>query len=104
MEWNWDIAAVISEFVSALAVVISLIYLAAQVRQNTRLMRTSAKHRLTETSQQLVYQAADNADVWVKLMNGEAASTAEENARMSLLVRRAMLKGFESQCYHQEAG
>lgn len=103
MDINWEIVAVISEFVGAVAVVVSLIYVAVQLRQNTRLMRTTAKQNLTESTQQMIYQAGQNADIWVKLTSGVEPSTPEEDARMSLLVR-AMLRGFESQCYHNEAG
>jgi hypothetical protein len=36
----------LGEFVSAVAVVVSLVYLAVQVRQNTRMMRVSTHHAL----------------------------------------------------------
>ena len=39
MNINWDIIAAVSEAIGAIAVVISLIYLAFQVRQNTRAIR-----------------------------------------------------------------
>jgi hypothetical protein len=34
---NWEVGAAIAEIVSAIAVVISLIYLASQIRQNPEL-------------------------------------------------------------------
>lgn len=103
MSLNWEILGVVSEFVGAVAVVISLIYLSVQIRQNTRLMRATAKQSLTETTQGLIYHLSENADVWVKLVSGQEPTSAEEDARMSLLVR-AMLRGFESQCYQYETG
>ena len=39
---NWDLVGVFAEVVGALAVVISLVYLAVQTRDNTRVMRSRA--------------------------------------------------------------
>ena len=99
----WDAVAATGEVVGALAVVISLVYLAVQVRQNTRVMRAAAKHSLTEATQGLIYKMSEHPDCWVKLVSGQPADSPEEDARMSLLVR-AMCRGFESQCYQAEAG
>jgi len=100
---NWEVISAVSEIVGAVAVVISLIYVAAQIRQNTKMMRTAAKQSLTEASQNLIYTAIDKSDEWVKLTTGDDPASPEEDARMSLLVR-AMLRGFESQCYQYESG
>jgi len=100
---NWEAISAVSEIVGAVAVVISLIYVAAQIRQNTKMMRATAKQGLTEASQNLIYTAIDKSEEWVKLTTGDDASTREEDARMSLMVR-AMLRGFESQCYQYESG
>ena len=100
---NWEAISAVSEIVGAVAVVISLIYVAAQIRQNTKMMRTAAKQSLTEASQNFIYKGIDRSEEWVKLMTGDNPSTPEEDARMSLLVR-AMLRGFESQCYQYESG
>lgn len=100
---NWEAIGAVGEIIGALAVLISLIYLALQVRQNTMVMRAAAKQNLTEASQNLIYKMVENSSHWVKLISGEEAASAEEQAEMSLLVR-AMLRGFESQCYHYEAG
>lgn len=100
---NWEAIGAIGEIGGALAVLVSLIYLAVQIRQNTKMMRSSAKQQLTAGTQNLIYKAIDNSDAWVKLTNGEHASTPEEDARMSLLVR-AMLRGFEAQVYQHQAG
>ena len=100
---SWEAISAVSEIVGAVAVVVGLIYVAAQIRQNTKLMRAAAKQSLTEASQNFIYTAIDRSEEWVKLMTGDDPSTPEEEARMSLLVR-AMLRGFESQCYQRESG
>lgn len=103
MAINWEIVGVISEAVGAIAVVITLVYLAVQIRQSTRMMRSTAKHSLTEATQNLIFKFADHPDAWVKLVSGAEPATPEEDARMSLLTR-AMLRGFESQCYQHQVG
>ena len=100
---NWEAVSAISEIIGAIAVVISLVYVATQIRQNTKLMRSTAKQSLTETTQGLIYKMVDYSGEWLKLTTGEMPSTPEEDSRMSLLVR-ATLRGFESQCYQYEAG
>jgi hypothetical protein len=100
---NWQAIGAIGEIGGAVAVLVSLIYLATQIRQNTKMMRSSAKQELTISTQNLIYKAIDNSDIWVKLTKGEQASSPEEDARMSLLVR-AMLRGFEAQAYQYQAG
>ena len=100
---NWEAISAISEITGAIAVVVSLVYVAAQIRQNTKMMRSAAKQGLTETSQNLIYKAMDNPADWLKLVNGEQPDSPEQDARMSLLAR-AMLRGFESQCYQYDVG
>ena len=100
---NWEAIGAIGEIGGAFAVLVSLIYLAAQIRQNTKMMRSSAKQELTVATQNLIYKLIDNSDIWVKLTTGGEASSPEEDARMSLLVR-AMLRGFEAQIYQYQAG
>ena len=100
---NWEAIGAIGEIGGAIAVLVSLIYLAVQIRQNTKMMRSSSKQQLTADTQNVIYKAMDNPEVWVKLTNGDPASSPEEDARMSLLVR-AMLRGFEAQVYQYDAG
>ena len=45
---NWDAIGAIAELIGAIAVVITLIYLAIQVRQNTRAIRLDTGHAITE--------------------------------------------------------
>ena len=44
---NWEAISAISDIVGAIAVVVSLIYIAVQIRQNTRMMRSGAKQSLS---------------------------------------------------------
>ncbi len=47
---NWDAISAVGEIVGALAVVVSLIYLAAQIRQNTKVARASMRHGITDSA------------------------------------------------------
>ncbi len=51
-EWtmNWDAISAVGEIVGALAVVVSLIYLATQIRQNTKVARSSMRHGITDSA------------------------------------------------------
>lgn len=100
---NWEAISAIGEITGAVAVLISLIYLALQIRQNTKMMRSTAKQQLAEASQNVIYITMENPEEWIKLQTGETASSPDQDAKMSLLVR-AIMRGFESQCYHYESG
>jgi hypothetical protein len=51
---NWQAIGAIGEIGGAVAVLVSLIYLATQIRQNTKMMRSSAKQELTISTQNLI--------------------------------------------------
>jgi hypothetical protein len=55
--------SVVAQVVSALSVVISLIYLAAQIRQNTRAVRNATHHELTVTRLDYITLVAQNPDL-----------------------------------------
>lgn len=100
---NWEAIGAISESLGAIAVIVSLFYVAIQIRQNTRVMKAAAKQSLTEASQALIYKLVDQSELWVKLRSGVEAADSEEDARMSLMMR-AMFRGFEAQCYQYDSG
>jgi hypothetical protein len=60
---NWDAVGAISELVGAFAVVITLIYLAIQVRQNTRAIRLDTGHAITEEFRSMFAMMAENKDL-----------------------------------------
>lgn len=68
------------EFVGAIAIVITLVYLAVQVRQNTRMMRASIRQARSDSSVQLYSLGATSvvAEIRDKESRGEALSELEE--------------------------
>ena len=87
---NWEAIGAIGEFVGALAVVLTLVYLALQVRQNTTGMRVAAKLEITK-------QFADYTDLLLlnpkllelnlKAMQGAQLEELEQAQFNILLVR-----------------
>ncbi len=51
----------IGDFLGGIGVVVTLLYLAAQIRQNTRMMRGTARQQLTQMSLDNVYRWAEYA-------------------------------------------
>ena len=67
---NWDAIGAIGEIIGALAVLITLIYLSIQIRQNTRVARSTVRQAISESSQTAASDVINNADV-AKLFYGD---------------------------------
>lgn len=63
-----------SEIMASLAVVITLVYLAKQVRQSTRVNKAAARHSLSQFALELSKFRAEHADRWAKVMQQEELS------------------------------
>jgi uncharacterized membrane protein len=65
---NWDAIGAVAEVIGALAVLITLIYLALQIRQNTRAINSSALDSTVNTisiARQSIYENDDVARVYL---------------------------------------
>lgn len=86
---NWDALAAFAELLAALAVFASLLYLAVQVRQSTRLARIAAEAAgvtaMREASRPIV-QDAELARIFFTGLKDYDALTADEQARFQLLM------------------
>jgi len=60
----------IGEFVAAIGVIISLVYLATQIRQNTSAVRSSASQAITETRTDFLKSISDSPEVARMFSNG----------------------------------
>jgi hypothetical protein len=66
---NWAAIEAISDTVSAVAVVVTLIYLAIQIRHNTKAVKSENVHRVTDSFNQINTLIASDeklADLWQK--------------------------------------
>jgi hypothetical protein len=66
---NWEAIGAIGEIIGALAVLITLVYLSIQVRDNTKTVKSEDLHRVTYSFNALnllVASDEDLANVWFK--------------------------------------
>ena len=85
---NWDAIAAISEIVGAFAVLITLIYLSIQVRDNTKTVKSDNVHRVTDSFNalnMLIASDADLADIWFKGVADFEALNETEKARFGFI-------------------
>jgi hypothetical protein len=63
MPLNWEAISAIGQIVGAIAVVISLIYLAREIRSNAHATRRAAMRSLLEAFNQLAQQLSSHSDL-----------------------------------------
>ena len=80
---NWETIAAISEAVGAMAVVVSLIYLAVQIRQNTKAIRGTTIDAITAHQQEELRWSSEMPEVFRKALEEPEALTYEESWRLS---------------------
>ena len=78
---NWEAVAATGEFLGAVAVVGSLVYLAIQIRQTRQMFTASAQQQLTDSFQQIMRDVWSNPEVhriWhLATTNSEQLSEAD---------------------------
>jgi hypothetical protein len=92
---NWDAVGAIGEIAGALAVIITLVYLSAQVRQNTRASRLAAIQAASENSSRFSELIAADPElselVWRGMREPESLDEAETRrwfAAWNVFIRR----------------
>ena len=100
---NWDAIAAIGTFIGAIAVIVSLIYLAVQTKQNTRAMRSASFHQVRESFSEIPLALAQNSELAsiLALVNSDPGSlTTEQIIRYEMILltimRRAESAYFQS--------
>ena len=81
---NWEAIGALSEMIGAIAVVITLVYLAIQIRQNTRAIRLDTGHDVAEEYRDIFALMAQNeglAELVHKAAVDGAAITGAEKVR-----------------------
>ena len=104
-EHLWDAVGAIGELVGALAVVVSILYLAAQIRANTRIEKARASfdatHSWAATTDMLFQQPEETLNTVIEAFNPECdpeAMSDEQFQRMTFLWR-AIGQKLEGQYY-----
>ncbi len=88
---NWDAIGAIGELLSAAAVVVTLVYLAAQIRQNNVAMRVAAKQEITRQFSDYTDLLLQNPDLHEINIRGQAGEDLQglERGRFFILLQKA---------------
>jgi hypothetical protein len=78
---NWDMLSAIGEILSSVAVLVTLIYLAIQTRQNTDSIRASTRQSSLAADQDFLLQAQNDPEL--HLLRYKRELTDEEKVRLS---------------------
>ena len=84
---SWELAAAIAQVVGAAAVVVSLVYLAGQIRSQTRESRLNATREIAQDFRNLVAEVARDDDMFVlfrRSMTNSGELSEEERARIHM--------------------
>lgn len=79
---NWEALSAISEVLGAVAVLLTLIYLAMQMRQNTASVQANTRQAILQEDQQFVFRAMDDPELI--LLRFKPNLTDEEKIRLSM--------------------
>ncbi len=85
---NWDAVVAFAEIIGVVAVIASLIYVAAQIRQNTDIARATIVHEtsvLFSRFHEVLATDAELADIYCRGTNGEDLSEVEVLRFLSLV-------------------
>ena len=102
---NWDAVGAVAELIGGVAVLITLIYLSIQVKQNSRMQRqlnvTEQTNRCIDSGQ-LLASDPEFADLFAKSINNKELSPTEFSRLSGFLF--AILTDFEEMYYTHKSG
>lgn len=103
---NWDAIGAIGETVGALAVLITLIYLASQIRQSNRIGRTSSEAEfrvMAQTVNRIILETPDGDPFLEELLKEEPNFTPPQRAKAIQFARsQANLWAFADSSYRNK--
>jgi hypothetical protein len=76
---NWEAIGAIGEVVGAFAVIATLLYLAVQIRQNTKAIRSTTLTAITEHKHFELRWSSDIAPAWRKALTDPSSLTPDES-------------------------
>jgi hypothetical protein len=103
---DWDAVSAIAQIVGSVAVVLSVLYLAVQVHQSTRVAKLAAQDAAATSLREVTRPFAENADlarIWRAGLEDLQSLSAEEQARFFHSVYQ-FLKAFETIHFHHVYG
>jgi hypothetical protein len=98
---NWEAIRTISEVVGALAVVLSLVYVGVQIRQNTRQVKVATHDGTTRDFRQFTRQmlASGLTQVFARGLEDHASLSEEQKLEFAFMMYD-VFKAFENVHYH----
>ena len=99
---NWDALGAIGNLLAAIGVIVSLIYLAVQIRQNSILTKASIKHSLASQTQISSQSWAEHAEAVMRVVEKNNPSTSDEFVTQQLL--QANFRSYENYLYQYKIG
>ena len=103
---NWAKASAISDIIVAISVIISLIYVAGQLEQNTQALKQTAAISTTQvwtTQQTLLAQDADLNRIFWQGMNADAPLTESDQMRFEAFLS-GWIQAFQQSYLLHESG
>ena len=102
---NWEAIGAVSEVLGAVCVILTLGYLAVQIRQNTAMMTAQTVQASVDATQRVLLYRAEHAEVRAvlrKARNDEALSHDEFEVVTAYL--QASLMNFQARLQHNTRG
>ena len=96
---NWEAIGAVGEIVGALAVFLTLLYLAVQLRQNSLIAKATIRENRTDSSQTIILALKNETE----LLSKTEPLNEEEALRFNLLMR-AMFRDAEAYSYQNRLG
>ena len=106
MNLNWEAIGAVGELLGATAVFATLVYLATQIRQNTKMMKATIRQELGNASIDMTIQFSDHAAVFAKMQQVGSLPKWEDSAE-ELEAEWLTTSGFrswEAYAWQHEAG
>jgi hypothetical protein len=100
---NWEAIGAIGEVVGAVGVIATLVYLGAQIRQNSNVVRSATRQAVSNAQMEIGIRLATNPELRAAVLrwNGrDPTPTSPDTQVRDEMFLRAMLRAFENQ-YHQ---
>jgi len=91
---NWEAIGAVGETVGALAVLVTLVYLAMQIRQNTRAVQAAAvdsANSQVSKIREVIFAGADVANMYRRGNEDPASLSEDDTIRYRLLMHNIML-------------
>jgi hypothetical protein len=104
---NWDIVAALGEVAGATGVIVSLLYLAGQIAQNTKAIRRAASHEAVEGMLNWFSLSISDPEltrIWTKGIESLDNLTEDDLARFAILQFNLMKVAEDIHYQHLEGG